>query len=209
MSFFDRYGLGMQQGGGLDLQARDPRMQAAAPRMIAPSPRAQGSGGIGYEDLERAISGSGFLPPLGSTTTPPWNPAPSGGGVSPTAPTGTPAVINGATGAVEPPAIAPTSIPMPEGVTRRDRLMAGFSMMAAAGTSDFSRVAAGVNVGLVEKEKCPEGSPRANGYDKAADLPNKVKLAIFQVTEPAKARYNKETNSIELIPVEELEKANV
>ena len=167
MSFLSRYGLGMEQQGGLDLQARDPRMQNSAPRMIAPSPGSQGSGVGSYNDLERALANSGIAPPVAggippvAAGTPPWNPAPSGGGVSSAAPTGSPvpiptgspAVINGSTGAVEPPAIAPTSIPMPEGVTRRDRLMAGFSMMAAAGTADFSRVAATVNVGLIEKDK--------------------------------------------------------
>jgi hypothetical protein len=208
MSFFDSYGLGMQQDVGLDLQARDPRMQNAAPRMITPSPASQGSGITSFEDLQQAISGSGFVPPLGSTGTPPWNPAPSGGGVSSASPMpASPAVINGATGAVEPPAIAPTSIPMPEGVTRRDRLMAGFSMMAAAGTPQFSQVAAGVNVGLIEKEKNAEKARRElMSMTKPQSYQIKENGQIFQVTEPAKARYNKETNSVELIPVEELEK---
>ena len=154
MSFLSRYGLGMEQQGGLDIQARDPRMQNAAPRMIAPSPGAQGSGVGSYNDLERALANSGIASSAAAATIP-INTGASGGGAAPIS-TGSPAVINGATGAVEPPAIAPTSIPMPEGVTRRDRLMAGFSMMAAAGTADFSRVAAGVNVGLIEKERNAE-----------------------------------------------------
>ena len=157
MSFFDRYGLGAEQGGVPAIQARERRMQNAAPRMVTASPVSQGSGVASFQDLQDAIAGSGFLPPMGTTGT--WNPYPSGGGVSSASPIpasttpASPAVINGSTGAVEPPAVAPTSIPMPEGVTRRDRLMAGFSMMAAAGTPQFSQVAKGVNVGLIEKEK--------------------------------------------------------
>jgi hypothetical protein len=96
---------------------------------------------------------------------------------------------------------------MPEGVTRRDRLMAGFSMMAAAGTPQFSQVAAGVNVGLIEKEKNAEKARRElMSMTKPQSYQIKENGQIFQVTEPAKARYNKETNSVELIPVEELEK---
>ena len=199
MSFFDRYGLGMQQGGGLDLQARDPRMQAAAPRMIAPSPGAQGSGAGSYNDLERALANSGIAPSAAAATIP-INPGASGGGAAPIS-TGTPAVINGATGAVEPPAIAPTSIPMPEGVTRRDRLMAGFSMMAAAGTPDFSRVAATVNVGLIEKEKNAE---KARQSLMALTKPNIEygqigDVQIRKVYDPA-YKYDPEASEIQEIP---------
>ena len=199
MSFFDRYGLGMQQGGGLDLQARDPRMQAAAPRMIAPSPGAQGSGVGSYNDLERALANSGIAPSAAAATIP-INPGASGGGAAPIS-TGTPAVINGATGAVEPPAIAPTSIPMPEGVTRRDRLMAGFSMMAAAGTADFSRVAATVNVGLIEKEKNAE---KARQSLMALTKPNIEygqigDVQIRKVYDPA-YKYDPQASEIQEIP---------
>jgi hypothetical protein len=93
---------------------------------------------------------------------------------------------------------------MPEGVTRRDRLMAGFSMMAAAGTPQFSQVAAGVNVGLIEKEKnAREARQEMMALTQPQSYQVKMNDQIFLATEPAKARYNKETNSIEMIPVEE------
>ncbi|MCH1602109.1 MAG: hypothetical protein L7S57_04615 [Luminiphilus sp.] len=212
MSFLSRYGLGMEQQGGLDLQAQDPRMQAAAPRMITASPGAQGAGVGSYNDLEQALANSGIAPSAAAATIP-INPGASGGGVSPAAPTGSPApistgspaVINGSTGAVEPPAIAPTSIPMPEGVTRRDRLMAGFSMMAAAGTADFSRVAAGVNVGLIEKEKNAE---KARQSLMALTKPNIEygqigDVQIRKIYDPA-YKYDPQASEIQEIPGSDL-----